>query len=366
MSDTRIRPLVQPRALPRRIPRTIRKRAPENVTRPSTSVRRAPSSRDSEMRVRATANANTPTGMFTKKIQRHPRPSVRRPPTSGPQATAAPTVAPQTASAPKRSVPRYSWPMRASAVANSAAPPIPCSARATSSAVMLHARPQRSDDKVKQQDACHEDQPAPIPVRERTAGENQRGERERVGVHDPLQAGQARIEALLHVRQRDDHDSDVEEQHERRQADSEERPLPRAAVCLHAEDAYRNGRGPPRDPWWLSWRLASRRGAAPSGGAADLFEDRRARPPSGGDRACSRANHPDTASVRWRGPGGPGCDRGSREADGERSRRTESSTAPQCGRGDPDRPDGDPRRRRSGESSAWTRARRPRRRRASS
>ena len=68
---------------------------------------------------------------------------------SGPQATAAPTVAPQMASAPNRSGPRYSWPMSASAVAKSAAPPMPCSARATSRAVVLHARPQSSEAKVK-------------------------------------------------------------------------------------------------------------------------------------------------------------------------------------------------------------------------
>ena len=68
---------------------------------------------------------------------------------SGPEATAAPTVAPHTASAPKSSCPRYSWPMIASAVAKSAAPPIPCSPRATSSVAMFQARPHRSDEKVK-------------------------------------------------------------------------------------------------------------------------------------------------------------------------------------------------------------------------
>ena len=36
------------------------------------------------------------------------------------------------------------------------------------------------------------------------------GEREGIGVDDPLQFGQARVEALLHVRQRDDNDRDVE------------------------------------------------------------------------------------------------------------------------------------------------------------
>ena len=97
---------------------------------------------------------------------------------------------------------------------------------------MFQARPQRSEENGEEHDARHEDQAAPVPVGERARGEDQRGKAERIGVDDPLQAGQAGVEALLHVRQRDDHDRDVEEQHERRQADGEERPLPRAAVAV--------------------------------------------------------------------------------------------------------------------------------------
>ena len=52
--------------------------------------------------------------------------------------------------------------------------------------------------------------PASGPVGERARGKDQRAQRQRVGVDDPLQAGQAGIEALLHVRQRNDHDRDVE------------------------------------------------------------------------------------------------------------------------------------------------------------
>ena len=87
-------------------------------------------------------------------------------------------------------------------------------------------------------DACHEDQAASVPVGERARSEDQRGERERIGVDDPLQASQAGTEALLHVRQRDDYNGDVEKQHERRQADGEQRPLPHAPVAarLHTED----------------------------------------------------------------------------------------------------------------------------------
>src|SRR5262245_57831254 len=149
MSDARICALVQPASLPRSSPDTIRKSAAENVTSPATSVLRAPGSRDSCTLSHATATAKTPTGTLTKKIQRHPSESVRMPPTSGPAATARPTVEPQMAIAPARSGPRYSAPINASAVANSAAPPTPCSARAASSVATFVASPQSSEAALK-------------------------------------------------------------------------------------------------------------------------------------------------------------------------------------------------------------------------
>ena len=71
--------------------------AAENESRPATSVRVAPGSRDSRTFRIATANANTPTGTLTKKTQRQLSESVRMPPSSGPDATARPIVAPQIA-----------------------------------------------------------------------------------------------------------------------------------------------------------------------------------------------------------------------------------------------------------------------------
>ena len=88
-----------------------------------------------------------------------------------------------------------------------------------------------------EQDSSDEDQAAPVPIGERAGSEDQRGEAERIGVHDPLQARQAGIKTLLHARQRDHDDRDVEQKHERRQADGEKRPLPRRCGCLHPEDA---------------------------------------------------------------------------------------------------------------------------------
>ena len=91
----------------------------------------------------------TPIGTFTKKTHRQLSHSVMIPPASGPDATAMPIVAPQIAIAPARSRPWYSAPISASAVAKSAAPPTPCSARAMSSEAMFHATPQSSEATLK-------------------------------------------------------------------------------------------------------------------------------------------------------------------------------------------------------------------------
>ena len=145
----RMSALLQPLEFPRRSPKTIRKSDPESVSSPQRSDRTAPSSRDSFICLSATASANAPTGTFTKKTQRQPSASVRIPPTSGPEATAAPIVAPQIAIAPPRSGPRYSWPISARAVAKRAAPPTPCTARAMSRTTMFQASPQSSEALVK-------------------------------------------------------------------------------------------------------------------------------------------------------------------------------------------------------------------------
>ena len=71
------------------------------------------------------------------------------PPRSGPAATASPTVEPQIAIAPARSGPVYSAPISASAVANSAAPPTPWSARAMSSVRTFQAAPHRNEATLK-------------------------------------------------------------------------------------------------------------------------------------------------------------------------------------------------------------------------
>jgi hypothetical protein len=53
--------------------------------------------------------------------------------------------------------------------------------------------------------------------------EQQRREGQRVRVDHPLQVDEARSEPGLHLRQDDHHDRDVEQQHERADADGEQR-----------------------------------------------------------------------------------------------------------------------------------------------
>ena len=73
-------------------------------------------------------------------------------------------------------------------------------------------------------EADHPQTPAAEYVGERAAREQQGGERERVGVDHPLQVGEARVQRRLNRRQGDVDDRDVEQQHERAEADGGERP----------------------------------------------------------------------------------------------------------------------------------------------
>jgi len=93
--------------------------------------------------------APIPIGTLTKKIHSQPNASVKAPPTSGPTATAPPIVAPQAPIAVPRSRPWNSCAIRASEVANIAAPPIPWSPRARLRSVAFPEMPQRKDARVK-------------------------------------------------------------------------------------------------------------------------------------------------------------------------------------------------------------------------
>ena len=75
------------------------------MTKPNQSGRPARGSCDSWTRVTAMTIATRQIGMLTKKIQRHERPLVSTPPSTGPTATATPVVAPKAPNATPRSRP---------------------------------------------------------------------------------------------------------------------------------------------------------------------------------------------------------------------------------------------------------------------
>jgi hypothetical protein len=86
---------------------------------------------------------------LTKKTQRQLMPDVSAPPISGPIDNEAPAVAPKTPKAVPRSRPLNSRASNASALANIAAPPIPCAARLRIKNDASGARPQSSEATVK-------------------------------------------------------------------------------------------------------------------------------------------------------------------------------------------------------------------------
>ena len=141
--------LAQPSALPRisaninAVSATVIRAVPTQSARPPAG------SRDSRSRATPPANAATPMGRLMKKMDRQPSVSVSTPPASGPMAVAPPIVAPKTPSARARAAPENSARSSGVPVANSTAPPTPCSARNNSSASAVGASAHASDPAVK-------------------------------------------------------------------------------------------------------------------------------------------------------------------------------------------------------------------------
>ena len=114
------------------------------------------------------------------------------------------------------------------------------------------AAPERRRGEDREPD--HEEPPPPEAVGDRPRGEHDRGERDRVGVHDPLEAGDPGVEAGRDVRQRRVDHGDVEHQHGRRETHDGES----SATAEHGnpfrcgERSHRgqSGRGPIAAHWW--------------------------------------------------------------------------------------------------------------------
>ena len=141
--------LDQPSAWPRISAKISAVSAAVTSAVPTQSARPPAGSRDSRSRATPPANAAAPMGRLMKKMDRQPSASVSAPPASGPIAVAPPIVAPNAPSARARAAPENSARSSGVPVANSTAPPTPCSARNSSSAIAVGASAHASDPTVK-------------------------------------------------------------------------------------------------------------------------------------------------------------------------------------------------------------------------
>ena len=122
--------------------------------------------------------------------------STSQPPASGPITIAIPDHAVQEPIAPPRSSGGKAEMITASALGVSSAPNTPCSARPATSTSIVGASAHTTDTTPNPADADREHAPLAVQVAERAGDEDQRAEREQVGVGHPLLAGEPAAEVL--------------------------------------------------------------------------------------------------------------------------------------------------------------------------
>ena len=111
------------------------------------------------------------------------------------------------------------------------AAPAPCSTRAPMSISDESARPHRSDAIVKTTIPSTKMRRRPYASATLPPDEHQRGERQRVAGHDPLELGEVGAEVALDRRQRDVHDGVVEHDHEQAEGDGGQRHPLAVLLC---------------------------------------------------------------------------------------------------------------------------------------
>ena len=130
-----------------------------------------------------------------KKIQRQES-SVSMPPSSTPAAPPAPPIAPQMPTARLRAAPSAKVVVRIDSEAGAiTAPPRPWTARAAISTPWLSANPPASEASANSTRPDDEHAPAAEQVGGAAAEQQEAGERDRVGVDDPLQVDLGEVQA---------------------------------------------------------------------------------------------------------------------------------------------------------------------------
>ena len=160
------------------------------------------------------ARAPAPMGTLMKNTQCQLAYSTRKPPSVGPTAAATPPSAPQRPTAMPCCRRGKTLKSMASEIGAMAAPPTPWSHAKTDQPVDVggEAAGQRGDAEHGQ--AGEEHQLQAEPVAEAPHGEEEHGQRQAVGVDDPRDGGDGRVQVLDDRRDGDVDDGDVEQRHE--------------------------------------------------------------------------------------------------------------------------------------------------------
>ena len=125
-----------------------------------------------------------------------------------------------------RSAPENVEVISASDAGVSSAPAMPCKPRKTISVSTFGATAQSTDASAEPGDAEPEDPHLAEDVPERPADEDERAEREQIGVDDPLLGGEPAAQIVLNRRQSDVYDRSVDED-DRRAQDRRDQRQPR-------------------------------------------------------------------------------------------------------------------------------------------
>ena len=191
--QARIRVLPQPSGLPRIRPKISRKRASEKVTRPGTSIGSGSLAKTLTILRSVRTIAPIPIGTLTKKIHSQPRFSVIDAADQRPDRDRA---ADRRAPDAEGRRPVFAVELLADQRQRGREHPRPADAlqaagEVEQGRVVGDAAEERGEGEDPEAD--REDAPAAEPVAERAGGEQEGGEHQRVGVDDPLQAGEAGV-----------------------------------------------------------------------------------------------------------------------------------------------------------------------------
>ena len=182
--------------------------------------------------------------------------STSHPPKNGPTAPATPPNPDQAPTAAARSGPWNDAEISARLPGVSSAPPTPCNARAAMRTGDVRGQPAGERRQREPRHPDEEDPPTAEVVAQRPAEQDERRQRQRVGVDRPLQIAEARVELGADARQRDVDDGAVDHHDPGAQHGGGEHPAacrrahPQPARLGHSRTVgrpYESGRSPSGD-----------------------------------------------------------------------------------------------------------------------